>query len=163
MNCSVSSFSGAIMTARCLLRLASIVFMAMAAMLLMAGDAAAGLSGSAARNCCKARRCTPGCCKVDRPSPARLAGDPALTETASDRPCFSAPAASCECRSSEPAAPASKSESRPSPSRPDRIPLNPASSTIETPSASAMLARLAPHAIHSPGDPLYLRTSRLLI
>jgi hypothetical protein len=156
------------MTVRCHLQLSWIVFLAIAAMSSMAGDAMAGVSGAAVktgtRNCCVGRRCTPGCCKLaGRTSPARPANVLSVMASASDQAGISAPAGPCECLSKEPNAPASKSEPRTSESRPDRVQGDSVISTIETTSAAAMFARFVPHTSHAPEEPLYLRTSRLLI
>jgi len=145
-------------------RLTLLALAAVAGTLLVVGDAsassAAGASSKSGRSCCLNRVCTVCCCKpAPHSSPVRLTS----AAMASDRGALSAAAVPCECRSSEPNAPAPRPESRPSQGRPDRARGESIAVAIEVPLAAVTFARLVPPTNRPPESPLYLRNARLLI
>jgi hypothetical protein len=146
-------------------RLTWLAVAAFVGMLSVVGDASGSTVSSAPRNrvrhCCLKRDCTVCCC-----TPASASSGPFTTGRSaallSGRIAFSTPAGPCECRSSEPGAPASRQESRSSLDRAGQghgasIHLN-----VHAPAAVAIARHILP-AASPPRSPLYLRTSRLLI
>jgi hypothetical protein len=148
-------------------RLAWVAVAAIMGMLSVAGDASASTADVAPRgdirSCCAEGRCTVCCCKPaeapPRPRPADRSA--ALPSKGGD---IAAPARPCECRSSEPATPAPKPESRSSEGRGDQARGEPVDPALDAgPPPAATFARLILPTSSPPKSPLYLRIARLLI
>jgi hypothetical protein len=146
-------------------RLTWIALAAIVGMLSVVGDASASTTSGApqngARACCLKRVCTVCCC-----TPASASSGLSTTARSVALPSregsFSSPARPCECRSGEPASPASRHESRPSDDRADQMHGESVELNVRGPTA-VTFARLILPTASPPKSPLYLRTARLLI
>jgi hypothetical protein len=146
-------------------RLTWIALAAIVGMLSVVSNASAsatsGASQNGARACCLKRVCTVCCCPSASASSSPLtAGRSEALLSTEGR--FTAPARPCECRSSEPASPASRHDSRSSEDRADQTSGESAQLNVYAPTAVTFARRNLPTA-SPPKSPLYLRTSRLLI
>jgi hypothetical protein len=139
--------------------------LATSAMLSVVGDASAsstsGLAPNGARACCLKRACTVCCCTPASAGSAPLTTRRSIALTGSAGS-LSIPARPCECRSSEPAVPASSQESRPCEVRDGHAHGAAANLGIRAP-VTLTFARLVQTTASPPRSPLYLRTARLLI
>jgi hypothetical protein len=137
---------------------------AIVGMLSMVGEASARTvkgATQAPKSCCVVPPPSECCCCPAKAKPLI----PAIELSAmfpTDGARLSAPAVPCECRSDEPADPASKPESRTDEQRSDRAGEELAGSTFAAP-PSATFAHFVPPTGSPPKSPLYLRTTRLLI
>jgi len=146
-------------------RLTWIALAAVVGLLSVVGDASASTGSGARRSgalaCCLKRVCTVCCC-----IPASASLLPETTErSVAVSPRGGALATSarpCDCRSGEPAAPASRQESRSSEDRADQDQSVSVSLTIHSPT-SVTFGRLILPTASAPKSPLYLSTARLLI
>ena len=148
------------------LRPSWIALVAIAGLLLVAGELMACESKGApkfAQSCCASRPSSDcgGCCdSTGTPSKSEMIGRadaPVVAEAG-----LAVPQRSCECRSGEPTAPASKPESRPIQSRSDQDRDSDVAFTVRE-NISVSFAPLSPRPTGPPRAPLYLRISRLLI
>lgn len=141
---------------------------AIVVLLSMVGESAAACEGKnapkSARSCCASRSASGDgncCCKPAEDSSRSVTSErtaaPALVEVG-----LLIPQRPCECRPGEPAAPASKPESRPAQARPDHDRDESVAFAFGD-RAAVKFAPLSPHPDGPPKIPLYLRTSRLLI
>ena len=142
----------------------SLALPAIAVMLSFVGDAMAerpsSASRDAVRSCCASRVCPMGCCVPGR-APSRSGANEQPVARFSRTVSLTDSGSSCDCRPSEPAAPASPQQSRSGESRPstDR-------SIAFLPVLTAqrgVLAQVIEPAPRPPKSPLYLTTTRLLI
>jgi hypothetical protein len=146
------------------LRLSHIALAAIVGMLSMVGEASArmpgGLSDSAKSCCIVPMPSDCCCCPAKANSLAASAGR--STEIANGETRLAAPAGSCECRSNEPAAPASKPESRSPDRRTERVSEGAVDTSffVRPPVTSS---RFIPPTDGPPNSPLHLITIRLQI
>jgi hypothetical protein len=137
---------------------------AIVGMLSMVGEASARTmkgTADAPKSCCVMPPPSDCCCCPAKAKPLVPAIEqPAASPTGEAR--LSVPAVPCECRSDEPADPASKPESRNLEQRPERTGEKAADSPFVT-VPSTRLALFVPPTGSPPKSPLYLRTTRLLI
>lgn len=120
----------------------------------------------APRACCAERAPSDcGCCVPGRPLPSSPAVAARFEAIASspDGVLHQAPASSCECRASEPAAPSERPAQRTSTERSEVRGLGSSAAVLPADRPSPPLGRLLLANESPPRSPLYLRTSRLLI
>jgi hypothetical protein len=142
-------------------RLPLVALAAIVGMLSAVGEVSAcTATRRAAGACCDGRDRSACCCEAGKAGPQPRSADGARTHSPSGGG-LRAPDASCQCRSGGPTDPAPKPRSPSSERRtdPDRIrSVGPVTHVRPT----TALVRLIPPTESPPGNPLYLRTSRLL-
>jgi hypothetical protein len=144
------------------LRLLSIAFVAIMGVLSTVGDAkASNTTGASLRECCLKRICTVCCCEPTSGSslPETVWQTSAQPSTAVGLRPATFP---CECRSSDPATPDSRHESRSVGERTEPDCGESVDLTFPTPAAVTLARLILPNA-SATNSPLYLRTARLLI
>lgn len=142
-------------------RIPAIAFLAILGLSSIVGDAKASTPGDSSRTCCLKRVCNLCCCK-----PASSSGVPEQAKKhvvlSRGEHSVSAPARPCECRSSDPASPASSRGTRSFEERGDQK----GNATVALTSArvtEGAFDRPVPPRAQLSHAPLYLRNARLLI